>query len=126
MNVAKSNVCPNFDRQIEVIMSQFDFDRVYRCMILMDWKYYIPHSATESNPDGDRETPTFEQIKKSARQALELVVDQYHTMQVVDGLGGGGFSAGVNEFGELTLSFVIEGGHYVTAELDDVDYFGVR
>src|ERR1700761_8877249 len=114
MNTVKA-IVPNFDRQIEVIMNEFDFDSVYRCMILMDWKYSVPGTV------GDLELPTFEYLKKSARQYLDMVVSQYKLGQVLDGFGSGGFRAGINEYGELTLAFVIEDGHYVTAELGDRD-----
>lgn len=76
---------------IDEIMDEFDFDKVHRCMVALDWQW----ARLERIP----EKP---EIRKSARQQLRDAVER--------GCGGtGGFRVMIDrKNGVLTLSFVVE------------------
>jgi len=76
--------------QIEEIMCNFDFDRVEKAMIALDWKWGLPG-----------EVPELCEIKEHAIERMKTAID----------IGGGASSGGLRaiyEEGMLTLTFVLE------------------
>ena len=79
--------------QIEEILENFDFDRVYKVMQHLDWKW-----------DGD-EVPNHYQLIRQARKLLEEAVkygyNNHHEVSM------GGFKATFDN-GDLTLEFIVD------------------
>lgn len=83
------------DDQINVILDRFDFDRVHRAMVALNWTW----SETEEGRD---RVPTKPDLRRTARQQLRLMDGRY------DYCSSGGFVARRDEDGSLSLEFVIE------------------
>lgn len=85
--------------QVDYIMENFDFEKVHRVMVALDWKWLGL-------------IPTLEQIKSQAR---ELMMEFVIAPTDVDGeqfvsIGRGGFVARLSgtDYGILSLEFVVE------------------
>ena len=82
---------------IDNIMDYFDFDKVLKTMIALDWKWVKEdHKSID-----DLEIPSIERIRKTARKAL------IRAIEIKDSTSTGGFQAEYNE-GSLSLQFVVE------------------
>ena len=82
---------------IDNIMDYFDFDKVLKTMIALDWKWVKEsHKSIE-----DLETPSIERIRKTARRALMRAIE------IKDYTSSGGFEAEYDD-GNLYLMFVVE------------------
>ena len=82
---------------IDNIMDYFDFDKVLKTMIALDWKW-----VKENHKDiNDLEIPSIERIRKTARKALMRAIE------IKDYTSSGGFEAEYND-GSLSLKFVVE------------------
>lgn len=78
----------------ELVLKEFNFTKVQRCMALVDWRW---------NTDlGEYSVPTVEQLKDCAADLLQEAVRRNTSV------GTGGFTASMDQFGEVTLSFVLE------------------
>ena len=82
---------------IDNIMDYFDFDKVLKTMIALDWKWV----KEEHKSIDDLEIPSIEQIRKTARKALMRAIE------IKDYTSGGGFEAEYDD-GNLYLRFVVE------------------
>ena len=82
---------------IDNIMDYFDFDKVLKTMIALDWKW-----VKENHKDiNDLEIPSIERIRKTARKAL------IRAIEIKDYTSSGGFEAEYDD-GNLHLRFVVE------------------
>ena len=82
---------------IDNIMDYFNFDKVLKTMIALDWKWVKEdHKSID-----DLETPSIERIRKTARKALMRAIE------IKDYTSGGGFEAEYDD-GNLYLRFVVE------------------
>ena len=82
---------------IDNIMDYFDFDKVLKTMIALDWKWVKEdHKSID-----DLEIPSIERIRKTARKALMRAIE------IKDYTSGGGFEAEYDD-GNLYLRFVVE------------------
>ena len=82
---------------IDNIMDYFDFDKVLKTMIALDWKW-----VKENHKDiNDLEIPSIERIRKTARKALMRAIE------IKDYTSSGGFEAEYED-GVLYLRFVVE------------------
>ena len=80
---------------INDILESFDFDRVYKCMIVTDWTWakYL-------------RTPTVDEMKDWARSIMEDTVQRAIAERYEYFISSGGFSCRVNpENGYIRLSF---------------------
>ncbi len=78
---------------IDEIMDNFDFDKVHRCMIALDWKWDIADC---------KGIPDIVDLRRMARRLLRECVDKNEGST-------GGFAAGIDRDGGcLWLSFVVE------------------
>ena len=82
---------------IDNIMDYFNFDKVLKTMIALDWKWVKEdHKSID-----DLEIPSIERIRKTARKALMRAIE------IKDSTSTGGFQAEYN-YGSLSLQFVVE------------------
>ena len=82
---------------IDNIMDYFEFDKVLKTMIALDWKWVKEdHKSID-----DLEIPSIERIRKTARKAL------IRAIEIKDYTSSGGFEAEYKD-GELFLKFVVE------------------
>ena len=82
---------------IDNIMDYFDFDKVLKTMIALDWKWVKEdHKSID-----DLEIPSIERIRKTAREAL------IRAIEIKDYTSSGGFEAECED-GVLYLRFVVE------------------
>ena len=95
--------------QIDEILDHFDFERVHRCMHLMDWRWVT------LGPTG--RVPSVAQLALEAQRQLQWVHDQLTTTQhaTVNTSSGGLAASGVKWFAEdgtvgtrVSLQFVVE------------------
>lgn len=86
------------DEQVEKIMKSFDFKKVHKTMILLDWKW-----ATKKGP----QVPSTKAIKAQARKMLAELVDTYDEQVATRRFSTGGFSAS-RCYDSLFLQFVLE------------------
>ncbi len=80
----------SYEEQIDNIMDWFDFDKVHKAMVALNWTWYnvgIPEKA---------------ELRQTARRLLRDVVEKDARMT-----GTGGFYATKNEYGELSLYFAV-------------------
>ena len=82
---------------IDNIMDYFDFDKVLKTMIALDWKWV----KEDRESIDDLEIPSIERIRKTARKALMRAIE------IKDSTSTGGFQAEYND-GSLSLKFVVE------------------
>lgn len=83
---------------IEKILREFDWERVRRTMLALDWKWSAA-SLRESEPA----TPTVELLRSYARQRLVHVAKLTGTGYI----SGGGLVVRRDEHGYLTLAFEV-------------------
>lgn len=76
---------------IDEILDEFDFEKVHRVMVALDWQWY--------GIDG---VPSIGDLRRQARSLLQKVVDSKDTLSV----GTGGFTA-YTHYGVLGLRFEI-------------------
>ena len=82
---------------IDNIMDYFEFDKVLKTMIALDWKWVKEdHKSID-----DLEIPSIERIRKTARKALMRAIE------IKDYTSSGGFEAEYKD-GDLFLKFVVE------------------
>jgi len=82
---------------IDNIMDYFDFNKVLKTMIALDWKW-----VKENHKDiNDLEIPSIGRIRKTARKAL------IRAIEIKDYTSSGGFEAEYED-GVLYLRFVVE------------------
>ena len=82
---------------IDNIMDYFDFDKVLKTMIALDWKWVKEdHKSID-----DLEIPSIERIRKAGIKAL------IRAIEIKDYTSGGGFEAEYDD-GNLYLRFVVE------------------
>ena len=82
---------------IDNIMDYFEFDKVLKTMIALNWKWVKEdHKSLK-----DLEIPSIERIRKTARKALMRAIE------IKDYTSGGGFEAEYDD-GNLYLRFVVE------------------
>lgn len=105
--------------QKEVIMRDFDFEHVEKCMRLLDWKYL------------GTAVPTLSEIKESALDKLDIVIEQVGMEDYADAeecasvrrIQGGGFEAEVINGKWLRLIFLLE--EYEVEETEELDWVEV-
>jgi hypothetical protein len=92
----------DWSRRIEVIMTNFDFQKVHRAMVALNWTWYHP---------GGFAIPDIDTLRKSARELLEGV--EKHSQKWKAGSESiGGFTSEWNvSGGELNLLFAIDECH---------------
>ena len=82
---------------IDNIMDYFNFDKVLKTMIALNWKWVKEdHKSLK-----DLEIPSIERIRKTARKALMRAIE------IKDYTSSGGFEAEYDD-GNLYLRFVVE------------------
>jgi len=62
---------------IDEILEEFDFDRVYRVMVMLDWRWCLPVGERTFEYDhiqGNMRTPTLDELKNSAARILRDVM----------------------------------------------------
>ena len=82
---------------IDNIMDYFNFDKVLKTMIALDWKWF----KEDYKSIDDLEIPSIERIRKTARKALMRAIE------IKDYTSSGGFEAEYDD-GNLYLMFVVE------------------
>ena len=85
----------SIDEQIQEIIEEFDFDKVWNAMRLLNWTWH-------------GEIPTINQIKQSARRYLNLVCQDFYNSNEQSELfyGSGGLEASCDNYG-MRLKFVL-------------------
>ena len=82
---------------IDNIMDYFEFDKVLKTMIALNWKWVKEdHKSLK-----DLEIPSIERIRREARILLIIAIE------IKDYTSSGGFEAEYKD-GELSLKFVVE------------------
>ena len=85
------------DRMVTAVMEDFDFDRVHRVMVNLDWKWDIG--------DGEMTVPSIYRLTKEAERLLRDVAQHYGDKEFYS-CGSGGFMTHLD--GEtLTLQFIL-------------------
>lgn len=82
---------------VDNIMDYFDFDKVLKTMIALDWKWV----KEDHKSIADLEIPSIERIRKTARRLL------IRAIEIKDSTSTGGFQAEYDD-GTLYLRFVVE------------------
>lgn len=85
------------EKMVAAVMEDFDFDRVHRIMVNLDWKWDIG--------DGEMTIPSTYRMKKKAEGLLTNVASHYGENENYS-CGSGGFMAYLDET-TLTLQFVL-------------------
>lgn len=81
------------EEKISDILNNFDFERVHKAMIALEWNWYLGM--------GGEGIPSVGALKKAAR---ELLSDAWTKKNIIS---SGGFSA-VYDDGDLVLRFILE------------------
>ena len=85
------------DRMVTAVMEDFDFDRVHRVMVNLDWKWDIG--------DGEMTVPSSYRLTKNAERLLRDAAQHYGDKEF-HSCGSGGFMAHLD--GEtLSLQFIL-------------------
>jgi len=77
---------------IDEILDEFDFEKVHRVMLALDWKWYI---------EGEKVNPSIGDLRRRARSLLQHVVNNKNTAAA-----SGGFTAFMH-YGVLGLRFEV-------------------
>lgn len=101
----------SFDRQIQVIMRDFDFKRVHKAMQALNWTYRAD------------KVPSLQEIKDTLLELIKSTIEDYRGKKVTHSTGG--FEVTINNWVELEVSFILEEGQYCSPGDDYQDYFGV-
>lgn len=78
---------------IDEILDEFDFEKVHRVMLALDWKWYI---------EGEQVNPSIGDLRRTARSLLKQVVES----KGLHSVGSGGFTAFMH-YGVLGLRFEV-------------------
>jgi len=84
------------DEMVAAVMEDFDFDRVHRVMMNLEWKWDI---------DGSMIAPSIYRLMKNAERLLREAAQHYGEQECFS-LGSGGFMAHLSG-DELTLEFIL-------------------
>lgn len=85
------------DKMVAVVMENFDFDRVHRVMVNLDWKWVIG--------DGETTVPSIYRLTRNAERLLREAAQHYGEEEFYS-CGTGGFMAHLDGE-ELTLQFIL-------------------
>lgn len=85
------------DKMVAVVMENFDFDRVHRVMVNLDWKWVIG--------DGETTVPSIYRLTRNAERLLREAAQHYGEEEFYS-CGTGGFMAHL-EGEKLTLQFIL-------------------
>ena len=85
------------DKMVTVVMENFDFDRVHRVMINLDWKWVTD--------DGGTTVPSIYRLTRNAEKLLREAA-QHYGEEGLYSCGTGGFIASL-EGETLTLQFIL-------------------
>lgn len=85
------------DKMVTVVMENFDFDRVHRVMVNLDWKWVIG--------DGETTVPSIYRLTRNAERLLREAAQHYGEEEFYS-CGTGGFMAHL-EGETLTLQFIL-------------------
>lgn len=107
----------NPERQIQVILDGFDFGQVHKAMVALDWKWHMDAPIER--------VPSVADLKKESGRLLNKIVKSLDKDGDTNWISTGGFKAGHDGYGNLTLAFEIESGEYVPGTGGDPDYFGL-
>ncbi len=92
--------------RLNEIMNQFDFNKVHKCMKLMDWKWGI--FSKESAPNITYNVPTLENIKNSAKDLITTVIISYLRTKTSGFTGTGGLEIFYNHQQDyIEIKFVL-------------------
>lgn len=64
-----------FQKEIDAVLKEFDFDRVHKAMTILDWKWSVPGSAT-TWAGSDVQVPSLEYIKDRAKEILQNAAEE--------------------------------------------------
>jgi len=96
---AKDNI---FSTHWDWIVQNFDWNKVHKTMIALDWKWFFNDIVPEGI-EGNMRTPSINEMKHLAEDLLyKVYIDETIKMSAK-----GGFEA-IREDDELSLSFVID------------------
>lgn len=85
--------------RLNEIMSQFDFEKVHRCMILMNWRWVT---------DTGFEVPDLKTIKHSAKGLIITVILSYLRQKISGYSGSGGFQVSYNHYHDyIEMQFIL-------------------
>lgn len=99
------------DKMVTTVMEDFDFDRVHRVMVNLDWKWNIG--------DGEMTVPSSYRLTKYAERLLRDVAQHYGDEEPYS-CGSGGFTAYLD--GEtLTLQFILSEMTSYASDFTDID-----
>lgn len=85
------------DKMVAVVMENFDFNRVHRVMVNLDWKWVIG--------DGETTVPSIYRLTRNAERLLREAAQHYGEEEFYS-CGTGGFMAHL-EGETLTLQFIL-------------------
>lgn len=85
--------------QVEVIMQDFDFENVHRIMKFLNWKW--------ATSDGMK-VPSIENMKKTAQELLDDVVEESAKTPEHNYIETGGFRASYSNINGMSLQFIAE------------------
>ena len=99
------------DKMVTAVMEDFDFDRVHRVMVNLDWKWDIG--------DGEMTVPSSYRLTKNAERLLRDAAQHYGDKECYS-CGRGGFMAHLD--GEtLTLQFILTEMTSFASDFTDID-----
>lgn len=99
-----------FQKEVDKLLEEFDFERVHKTMQTLDWKWYHP------GEDGTK-VPSLDEIKKRARQVIQEAAESAAMSKGEYVIGTGGFHGeakyypkeeGKKSFLWVRLAFVLE------------------
>lgn len=82
------------EKQIARILGEFNFERVHRAMLAIDWRWYV-------HADRGFVVPSIERLRACATDLLRMVARE-------SSVGTGGFEAHCCAEGSLTLAFTLD------------------
>ena len=85
------------EQMIAEVMEDFDFEKVHKVMVLLDWKWYIGND--------EQAVPSVYRMMKEAERLLRDCA-QYYGDREFHACGTGGFMASLDN-GTLALQFVL-------------------
>jgi RAB protein geranylgeranyltransferase component A len=103
----------SLNSQIELIMENFDFAKCQKVMKFLNWKWSVDPAArirasiSKEKKEFESQVPTEFELKKEARNLLNLAIEIWDTKNTTACVASGGLVAYVIR-GELMLSFEIE------------------
>ncbi len=85
------------ETMVTAVMEDFDFDRVHKVMVFLDWRWSIEN--------GERTVPSLYRLMKTADSLLRDCA-QYYGDKEFHAMGTCGFMASLDD-GNLTLQFIL-------------------